>query len=257
MRFVRAKAGWLGLLAGVVWVSAASRAAAQPAARAAPSAADRARAAATVPLDRLPLHVRDGARVTIEKPTVYSHGPAETFACDPAVYYWFLDHPDRAVAAWRRLGAKCVSISDRGNGRFGYADEAGSDLVWETVFRAPNLRIWYAEGKVKASPLLPLVPVKAVVLLRHAEGRGREGTPVIQHQTDMFLRTDSAAANLASKLMGASAPRMAEQCLGQLQMFFAGLAWYAHRHPDRAEAILGGAPAAAPRGVTKAGPSGN
>src|SRR5262245_5182940 len=120
---------WLGLLAGVVWAGTAR---AQPAPRASSTAADKAHAAALVPLNELPPHVREGARLTLEKPTLFSHGPAESFVCDPSVYYWFLDHPDRAVTAWRRLGAKCVSISDRGGGRFGWSDESGGDIVWET-----------------------------------------------------------------------------------------------------------------------------
>ena len=54
-----------------------------------------------------------------------------------------------------------------------------------------------------------MVPVRAVVLLHHVEARDRAGNPVIRHQTDMFLRTDSVGANLASKVMGSSPARMA------------------------------------------------
>jgi hypothetical protein len=203
-----------------------------------PDAAERARSAAQVPLDQLPPPIREAARRTLERPTFYSRGPAEIFACNPNLYYWFLDHPDQAVIAWRRLGARCVSITDRGQGRFGWSDENGSDIVWETVYRSPHLRIWYAEGKVRAAALLPLVPVRALVLLRHEEVRGPDDKPRVHHQADLFLRTDSAAASLAAKLLGPSAPRMAEQNLGQLQMFFAGLAWYCHKYPERAEGLL-------------------
>jgi hypothetical protein len=242
MQVIRFRSSWLGLLTGAVCACAAGRAAAQSqAARPPVTPADRARAAALVPLEMLPAHAREGARLAIEKATLFSRGPEEAFVCDPALYYWFLDHPDRAVAAWRRLGAKCLSITDRGAGRFGWSDEAGSDVVWETVYRTPTLRVWYAEGKVKPGALLPSVPIKAVVVLRHAQGCGRDGGPLMQHRADMFLRTDSAAVALVSKLFGASAPRLAEQCLSQLEMFFAGLAWYVHTHPDRADAILSGA----------------
>src|SRR5262245_9459013 len=247
--------GWLGLLTGAVWAASAGPGRAQPGPTR-PDAAERARSAAQVPLDQLPPQVRDGAQRTLERPTFFSRGPAEAFACDPTLYYWFLDHPDHAVAAWRRLGARCLSISDRGAGRFGWSDENGSDVVWETVYRAPNLRVWYAEGKVRPTPVLPLVPVRAVVLMRHTEGQGADGKPRLHHQADLFLRLDSVAASLAAKLLGPSAPRVAEQNLGQLQMFFAGLAWYCHKYPDRAEALLGAQPGAAPSGESGA-PSGN
>jgi hypothetical protein len=239
--------GWLGLLAGVAWAGALPQVRAQQTAAPTDPTHDRARAAAQVPLGLLPPHVREGARKALEKPTVFSRGPAESFVCDPAVYYWFLDHPDRAVTAWRRLGAKCLTITDRGGGRFGYADEQGSDIVWQTVYRSPELRIWYAEGKARPAALMPLAPVRAVVLMHHTEGRDRAGHTVIRHQTDMFLRTDSMAANLASKMMGGSAQRLAEQSLGQLQMFFAGLAWYMHRYPERAESLLAETGAASPQ----------
>jgi hypothetical protein len=255
--------GWLGLLAGVVWAASAGPGRAQHS-PARPDAAERARSAAQVPLDQLPPHVRDGARRALERPTFFSRGPAEVFACDPSLYYWFLDHPDRAVTAWRKLGAKCLNITSRGQGRFGWTDENGSDIVWETVYREPNLRIWYAEGKVRVAALLPLVPVRAVVVLRHAEAPGLEGKARMHHQADLFLRTDSAAASLAAKLLGPSAPRVAEQNLAQLQMFFAGLAWYCHRYPDRAEALFTADPntpapgqAPPPRGRTGSSPAGN
>lgn len=238
MQDPRIRWSWVGLAAAVVWSGAAGAGRAQQGAPRSDTALERVRAAAQVPFDQLPPHVREGARRAVDRPTLFSHGPAEAFVCDPNTYYWFMDHPDRAVAAWRRLGAKCLSITDRGHGRFGWSDEHGSDIVWETVHRTPHLRIWYAEGKVRPAPLLPLVPVKALVLLRHSEGSTRDGAPVIRHQADLFLRTDSATASLASKLMGPSAPRMAEQALAQLQMFFAGLAWYVHKHPDRAEGLL-------------------
>jgi hypothetical protein len=200
---------------------------------------DKAKAAAAhVPLENVPDQFREGVKITLQKPALFSQGPAETFACAPHFYYWLLEHPDRGVIAWRRLGAQCVMIVDRGAGRFGWTDEHGSDLQWEAVYHSSDRHIWYAEGKVRPAPMLPLVAVKAVVVLRYSEQTAPNGAKVIQHQADMFLHTDSAGAALATKLLGAAAPKMAEQCVTQMQMFFAGLAWYVNRHPDQAQALL-------------------
>ena len=38
---------------------------------------------------------------------------------------------------------------------------------------------------------------------------------------------------LAARLLGPSMPRMAEQYLGQLEMFFSALVWYIDQHPER------------------------
>jgi len=191
-----------------------------------------------VPLAKLPASIRDEIRGVIERPTIAAQGPAEVFTCKPEQYYWFLDHPDRAVVAWRRLGAKCVSINPHGNGLFGWSDENGSAVTWQTVYCDAEKRVWYAWGKVRPGALLPLVPVRVVVVLHHKERPGADGGTMIHHYSDMFMHTDSKTAGLVAKMLGASAPRLAEQGLGQLQMFFSALSYYCDRNPRSAAALL-------------------
>jgi len=198
----------------------------------------RLRAAALVPLDQIPAALRSEVRLALEKTTLFASGPEESFLCRPDLYYWFLDHPDRATTAWRRLGAVCLDIVQRAPGRFGWTDELGNDVWWETVYKAPGIHVWYAEGKIKPSPALPLVPLRAVVVLRHSKTDERANGTVMSQQADVFVHTDSKAAALATRLLGPSAPHMAEQGVAQMQMFFSALAWYCQRHPERAQALL-------------------
>ena len=191
-----------------------------------------------IPWDDLDERATALAKQMMEKPTVQARGPSETFPCTPEQYYWLLDNPDRAVKAWRRLGAKCVGINRRGPGKFGYTDEAGSDLVWETIHQTPGMRIWFAEGKVKPSPVLPVVPVKALVILRYTEGKTAEGNIVVQHHTEVVIHTDSRAAAGVTKLMGNSAPKLAEQGMAQMQLFFSALSCFLDRHPELVEVIF-------------------
>jgi hypothetical protein len=192
----------------------------------------------TVPWDVLNERATAIAKQMMERPTVQARGPSETFTCTPKQYYWLLDNPDSAVTAWRRLGAKCVSIQKRGPGKFGYTDESGSDVTWETIHNGPGVRVWFAEGKVKASSVLPLIPVKALVILRHSEGKTSDGVVYIQHYAEVVIHTDSKAAAGVTKLMGQSAPRLAEQGLGQLQLFFSALSCYVGRHPERIDTLF-------------------
>ncbi len=258
---------WLGLVAGVLWASAgpapAQYARAEEVAR--PESSGRRSgspfedsgrgttresapglrpsvfgAPAPVPLDDIPAGVRERVRKVLEHPTLSTQGPSEVFSCRPAWYYWFLDHPDRAVVVWRRLGAKCLDIVDRGNGRFGWSDSLGSDVHWDTVCSGPHLRIWFAEGRVRPGVLMPAVPVQAVVVLRFVEGRDSAGRPLLRHQADLYLHTDSKGAALAARLLGPSAPRAAEQYAAQIQMFFSFLSWYIEQHPEQAASLLAG-----------------
>jgi hypothetical protein len=240
MRCRRIGLTWLGIVAAVVSANG-GRAHAQSwfsFARPGADKLEQLRAAAQVPLEEVPAHLRDNIRMVLARPTLFTRGPAETFPCRPAQYYWLLEHPDRAMLAWLRLGAKCLPITTRGEGRFGWADDQGSDLTWETIYHNDRLRVWYAEGKVRPAPMLPLVPVRSVVILRHLEGRDEHGGEVMRHQAEVFLQTDSKTAVLVMKMLGASAPRLAQEGAAQLQLFFAGLAWYLERHPERAEWLL-------------------
>src|SRR5581483_10875329 len=135
----------------------------------------------------------------------------EVFTCQPHMYFWLLDHPDHATRLWQALGARCAEIHPRREGQFAWQDEKGSEMVWETIYRTPEHRILYAEGKVRANLLLPSAAVKAVLVIHHQEGTTARSKRAVRHRMNLFIQTDSSAAALATRLLGSSAPRMAEQ----------------------------------------------
>lgn len=248
----RMTSGWLGLLA---WLGIALPARPEPPAAYGPdgptAVAPRTRTglfsarkawpvSPRFRLEAVPPDYRDRVRAVLERPTLHARGPLETFRCQVAMYHWLLDHPDRAVRGWLKMGAKCARIGDRGNGRFGWKDEQGSDVYWDTVVRGSRQHVWYAEGGVRVGPLLPLIPVRAVVILYIQEGHDATGRAAIRHDGELVVRTDSRAAALVARLMGASAPRTAEQYMGQIQTFFAALAWHLDEHPEKAHTLLAG-----------------
>lgn len=245
--------GWLGAAVGILWVGAGHLVAQAPwlgqgnrggAAVAQPACVG---GAPTLPYEELPAGVREQVRQVLEHPTLHTRGAAEAFNCQPAMYYWLLDHPDRAATVWRRLGAKCIDMQDRGGGRFGWSDGQGSDVHWDTIHTGPRQRVWYAEGKVRPALLSPAVPFQAVVVLHYAEGKDADGKPVLRHQAELTLHTDSKSAALVARILGSTAPHLAEQYVSQLQMFFAALAWYLDQHPEKAATLLAGVlPAAQP-----------
>jgi hypothetical protein len=194
--------------------------------------------AAPIPLDELAPPVRERVRAVLEHPTLSSRGPLEAFHCRPVLYYWLLDHPDLAVRLWRGLGAKCTDIQANGDGGFTWKDAQNGEVHWQTIVRGAKQRVWYAEGRVKPGVMLPAVSLRAVVVLNHQEGSDGNGKPAVRHQMDMTLHTDSRAVNLATRLFGASAPRLAEEYVGQLEMFFGALAWYLSEHPDKATTLF-------------------
>jgi hypothetical protein len=193
---------------------------------------------ARLALEELPPQVREPVRKVLERPTLSARGPAESFHCRPSLYCWLLDHPEQAVRLWTRLGAHCPDIRREGPSRFWWHDAQAGDLHWDTVVQTAHQRVWYAEGQVRPAPWLPASTVRAVVVLHFAEGTDGDGRPAVRHQMDLVLHTDSRALALAARLFGASAPRLAEQYIGQMETFFGGLAWYLSENPDRAQALF-------------------
>jgi hypothetical protein len=203
-----------------------------------PPAPARSIAPPRVALEELPADVQARVRPVMEKPTLSSHGPVEAFTCQPGTYYWLLEHPDLATRLWRSLGAQVADISPRRAGVFAWQDEHGSELLWETIYRTATCRILFAEGKVRANILLPSAPVRAVLMIHHQEEALQRGKPGICHQMDLIVQTDSQAAALAARLLGPSAPHMAEQFVSQIEMFYGALAWYLDQYPDQAASLM-------------------
>lgn len=185
-----------------------------------------------------PAH-RDDVAAVVRQPTLTARATEDEFPAHPQVYDWLLEHPDRASKAWQRMDIPCVDIADLGAGRFHWADPNGSDLVWQIVGRFPDGVIWYATGKVKPGPLLPMVPVKAVAVLHAPRTPAAEGQATIKPAVRVYLYTDSRAAAAMLRMIGPAAPRMAEQGAEQLLLFFSGVAAYLGRHPERTEELLG------------------
>jgi hypothetical protein len=233
---------WLGLAAGILWATSGTQAADPSRAgldspRAA-AASSHTAPGADIPLERLPPATRAAVRRVLDRPTLNVQGPEELFRGQPALYLWLLGHPDQCVQLWRGLGARCMDVINLGNGWFGWTDGQGTQFHWETVYADGHCRIWYGEGSSRPTFLFPTIPARAVVVMRHTQLHDSAGRPLIQHQSELFLQLDNRAAALITHLLGSSAPRLGEQGLAQMQMFFSALVWYLDRHPERAEVLL-------------------
>ena len=186
-----------------------------------------------IPFDELPQPLREKVRSVIAQPSLAAKGLAETFNTDLSTYHWLLDHPDLAVKLWRLQGAKVSDIEQHGD-RYRWNDEQGSEVLWQTALKAPGMHVWYAEGKVKVASLMPMTSFRAVAVMHYVEGKDLDDKPAVRHQVHFMLRCDSKAISLATRILGASAPRQTEQYLGQLQMFYGGMSWYLTQDQARA-----------------------
>jgi hypothetical protein len=206
-------------------------------AQAPPDAVATASTAAIVDLEPLAPKLRERVRMVVDHTTLVAGGPSETFVCAPGTYHWLLDHPDQTARLWRLMGVRTAGIQESGPESFAWEDGQGSRIRWEVAEHSARRHVWYAEGEVKATVWLPKLAVKAVLVAEHAEGHDGQGHPVVRHHMTLLLHTDSRAAAATARIIGASAPRLAEQYLGQVETFFGGMAWYLDSHPEHARAL--------------------
>ncbi|MSR31278.1 MAG: hypothetical protein EXR99_07220 [Gemmataceae bacterium] len=169
-----------------------------------------------------------------QSPTIKVQGPCEEFTAQPDLYEWLLENPDKVVSLWRLLGAQCANIEREGSGGFVSADGKGTRMEFRLLLAKKGLRVWHASGNGKLAPLLPAVPVEALVVLHYQAEKGER----IKQQLTVYAKTDSKAAALITRVLGASVPMATQKVISQMQMFFGAMAWYLEKHPERGENLL-------------------
>jgi hypothetical protein len=181
---------------------------------------------------------REAVAAVVRHPTIMARASEESVSCHPEVYDWLLEHPDRTSLAWQRRNIPCVPIGNPQPGQFTWTDPNGSELTWEVVGRFADGVIWFAQGKVKPAPVLPVVPVKAVAVLHAPRTLADAHGAIVKPSLSVYLSTDSRAAAAVLRLLGPAAPRAAEQGAEQMLLFYSGIAEYLHRHPHQTEELL-------------------
>ena len=190
-------------------------------------------------LDVVRPEFHEGVLKCVRHPTVATQSAGDEIVCTVAVYHWLYDHPDRVALAWQRLKIPTVTITDLGSGKFGWTDENGSEVIWQTVGTFADGRVWYASGKVKISAVSPSIPIQATFIVSHPRKAEKDGVAVFVPHVQVYVHSDSKAANLALRVIGPSAPRLAEEAASQLLDFFGGIATVVQKNPTKAEMLLG------------------
>jgi len=191
-----------------------------------------------VPWEQIPANYQERIASVLNQPTITTKSAPEGFTGTEELYHWLLDHPERVSVAWNRLKVGCVAIETRGDREHHWEDDKGTRLSWRTIVDNRHGRVWYAEGLAKPGPVLPAIPVKAVVVMHHEFVENERGVPMVRHSVDIYIQTDSTAYSLIMRIVGPAAPRLAEQGAKQLLLFFAGIARYCDSYPKEAPSLL-------------------
>jgi hypothetical protein len=77
-----------------------------------------------------------------------------------------------------------------------------------------------------------------VCILTHKQTAAKDGVASFSTSVQMFVYSDSKAANVILRMLGPTAPKVAEQGAEQFLEFFNGMADYVQKNPSKAEALL-------------------
>jgi hypothetical protein len=194
--------------------------------------------AAQIATERLDGDLRGRVDEVLKHGQLYTRGPTECFPCQPGIYRWLLDHPHWGVHAWRALGATKIKLEPQADGSFLGSDQQGGELRWRPILAEAGRRVWYAEGSGRMAPLMPIISVRAVVLLKFQEVQGEDGRIGIRQRTEVFALYDGRAAELACKLIGLTAEAAGKKVIEQIGLFFSGMAWYLSENPEWGLCVL-------------------
>lgn len=229
------KIRWLGTLAGLLLI-------ASPGMGLPPAKADleihRRFTAAQVPVERFPEPHRSQVIELLNVAPLFQRGPIECFPCRMGLYEWLLDHPEVGMAAWRAMGATQAKLERLPDGRWRGTDPAGGEVHCTLVLSEPGRRLWLVEGSVRPLPFLPVMTLKALVVLRYQDVVGAEGRTGVRHRAEVFADVDMKSAGWLAKLTGITAETASHKALEQVELFFSGMAWYICENPHWAERTL-------------------
>ena len=202
----------------------------------------RSRAAAAVPLDRMPEPNRKLAEQSLRSATLFRRLPAETVTCDPALLEFVLAKPEVMVDLWRTLGISRLALDPAGPGQWRLSDGYGTTGVVRLLHqeRTPRggLLVFHGRGGY-TGPLAPRqLTGSCLVVLRHAAIEpDAHGRPQQVVQIDAFLDVDGLGLELVTRSLQPLIIRSAAANLHEICLFVSQFSAAAHRNPAGVERL--------------------
>ena len=192
----------------------------------------RRRAAAAVPLDRIPEQQRKVVEQCLRAATLFRHLPAETVICNPALLEFVLAKPEVLVDLWRTLGISRLALDPAGPGQWRMSDGYGTTGMVRLLHqeRTPRggLLVFHGRGGY-TGPLAPRqLTGSCLVVVRHAALEpDLQGRPQQAVQIDAFLDVDGLGLEIVTRtlqplILRSAAANLHEICLFMSQFSAAG-----------------------------------
>jgi hypothetical protein len=196
----------------------------------------RRRAAAAVPLDRIPEQQRKVVAQCLRSATLFRHLPAETVTCDPALLEFVLAKPEVLVDLWRTLGISRLALDPVGPGQWRMSDGYGTTGMVRLLHqeRTPQggMLVFHGRGGY-TGPLAPRqLTGSCLVVVRHAALEpDAQGRPQQAVQIDAFLDVDGLGLEIVTRTLQPLIIRSAAANLHEICLFVSQFSAAGQRNP--------------------------
>lgn len=203
------------------------------------SSAARKEAIAALPVEKLSPENRQKVEAVVKSVSFYRRLPQLTFPVDPAVYQYFLAHPDAAVSIWRAM--KISKLEMWQTGRYDYEADTkdGSVGALEVLHEATDKHIVVCEGLYKSPLLSKPIEAKSLLMLQASFSRDADGVIYVTHKADLFVSFPSQTVDVVSKIISPLTISMTDRTFSEVSLFLKMMSLAMARRPDWVEQIAG------------------
>ena len=194
-------------------------------------------AVAALPLDKLAPEKRARVEEFLKKASIFRELPTLSFEVQPAVYQYFLSHPDAAVSIWRAMEVSQFQMFQTGPVTY-EADAADGTLgLVEVLLRSETENMVICNGEYKSPMLSQSIKATALMHLRTHFGKSENGKPLAQHRLTMFVDFPSLTVETAAKIVSPVSNYIVDRNFQEVSVFLYMMSLAMTRRPDWVEHI--------------------
>lgn len=158
-------------------------------------------AVAGLPLDKIARDKRPLVDRLVKRVSIFRELPTMEFETDPAVYRYFLDHPDVAVSIWRQMGISQFEMYQIGPAAYEADAGDGTQGAVEVLYRDAHETLAVCEGEFKSPLIAKTIESSSLMHLEHVFVVGSDGRTRVRHRVRVFIAFPSQALGAAIKLV--------------------------------------------------------
>lgn len=194
-------------------------------------------ALAALPLDQLSPERRKRVSTLLKSASFYRRLPKVTFAIEPAVYEYFIAHPDVAVSIWRAM--KISKLEMWQTGRHDYEADAkdGSTGTLEILYSGTERHLVACDGEYKSPLFSKPIEAQSLMLLETSYFREADGTVYVTHRADLFVSFPSQTMDVVARIFSPLTVAMTDRTFAEVSTFLKMMSLAMTRRPDWVEQI--------------------